>query len=80
MPLQDSGMDRRYMIKQFIAVVQNRWGQRFMVFRTGEEKYYYFDPIDRYGCSGCAGFPVRKTDLRRPIASALAHGWGNVCL
>jgi hypothetical protein len=73
-------MDRRYMIKQYVAVVQNQRGQRFMVFRTGDDHFYYFDPLDEAGCSRCCGVPVRKTDLARPIARALAHGWGNAGL
>ena len=68
---------RAYMVKNYVAVVQNRRGQKFMVFRTGDEKYYLFDPLRPDGTSGCVGFPVRKTCLRREIASALAHGWGN---
>lgn len=73
-------MGRRYMVQQYVAVVQSRFGQRFMVYRTGDDKYYYFDPLDRDGCSTCTGFPVQKTRLVRPLASALAHGWGNACL
>lgn len=70
-------MDPRYQVKQYVAVVQNRRGQRFMVFRTGDEKYYLFAPLDADGCVSTYQFPVRKTNLRREIASALAHGWGN---
>ena len=73
-------MDRRYMVKQYVAVVQNHRGRRFMVFCTGDDRYYLFDPLDRDGCSLCTGFPVKKTDLRRDLRSALAHGWGNVLL
>jgi len=68
---------RRYMVKQYIAVVQNRRGQRFMVFQSGDEKYYLFAPMDRDGCCATFQFPVRKTELRREMASALRHGWGN---
>ena len=70
----------RYGVKQYVAVVQNRRGQKFMVFQTGDAKYYLFDPLRPDGTSGCIGFPVKKTDLRRDIASALAHGWGNAGL
>jgi len=70
-------MDRQYMVKQYVAVVKSRTGQRFMVFRTGDEKYYLFDPIDKDGCSYCRGFPVLKADLRSEIRRALSHGWGN---
>lgn len=71
---------RAFMVKQYVAVVQSRSGQKFMVFRTGDEKYYLFDPLRPDGTSGCMAFPVRKTSLRRDIASALAHGWGNAGL
>jgi hypothetical protein len=70
-------MDRRYMVKQYVAVVQNRFGQRFMVFRTGDEQFYLFDPLDRGGCSTCRGFPVERARLRDALRRALAHGWGN---
>lgn len=73
-------MDPRYMVKQYVAVVQSWIGQKFMVFQSGDDRYYYFDPLDRDGCSCCNGFPVKKTDLRRSIARALAHGWGNATL
>ena len=68
---------RAYMVKQYIAVVRNRRGAKFMVFNSGDEKYYLFCPLDRDGCQGTNQFPVRKTELRRDIRSALAHGWGN---
>ena len=64
-------------VKQYVAVVANGWGQRFRVFTTGDPKFYLFDPIDEHGCSLCMGFPVRKSDLRKDLRSALAHGWGN---
>ena len=70
--------DRRLMVKQYVAIVQNQRGQKFRVFRTGDDKYYLFDPlIPGTDCSGLVPFPVRKTSLRREIASALAHGVGN---
>lgn len=71
-------MDRRYMVKQYVAQVRSRTGQYFRVFQTGEEKYYLFDPLDgKDGCSRCNGFPVVKRDLRPDLRRALAHGWGN---
>ena len=80
--LRDDGtpMDRRYMVKNYVAVVQNPWGTKMMVFRSGDEKYYLFCPLDKDGCQGPVQFPVRKTELRRDIARALAHGWGNASL
>lgn len=68
---------RAYMVKQYVAVVANQRGQRFRVFTTGDEKFYYFDPLGPDDCSGCIGFPVRKADLRREIRVALAKGVGN---
>ena len=70
-------MDRRYQVKQYVAVVQNTRGTRFMVFKTGDEKYYLFCPVTPEGTLDTFQFPVRKTELARPIASALAHGYGN---
>lgn len=71
-------MTRAYMVKQYVAVVQNSRGTKFMVFQTGDEKFYLFSPLDPSGCVAAGmQFPVRKTDLRGEIRSALAHGWGN---
>lgn len=72
-------MSRAYMVKQYVAVVQNRRGQKFMVFKTGDDKFYLFCPLHN-GCLSTTQFPVRKTALRREIASALAHGWGNALI
>jgi hypothetical protein len=70
-------MDQRYMVKQYVAVVKNERGVRFRVFETGDSKFYLFDPLDKYDCSTCCQFPVRKSELRPDIRRALAHGWGN---
>lgn len=74
-PLRDYG--RRFGVKQFVARVQSRTGQRFNVFTSGDKKFYIFDPIDRNGCSGCISFPVLRTALRPDVRQALRHGWGN---
>jgi hypothetical protein len=66
-----------YGVKQFVARIKNARGQRFNVFTTGDDKYYFFDPIDRFDCSYCMGFPVLKKNLRDDIRRALRHGWGN---
>jgi hypothetical protein len=66
-----------YMVKQYVAVVKSRTGQRFRVFETGDPKFYLFDPLDKDDCSGCIQFPVRKADLRPDIRRALSHGYGN---
>jgi len=67
-------------VKQFVAVVQNRRGGKFMVFATGSSKHYLFSPLDQYGCATCMSFPVLKANLRPEIRRALAHGWGNASL
>lgn len=73
-----SDMDCRMMVKQYVAVVANKRGQRFRVCNSGDEKWYVFDPlIPGTDCSGCIPFPVLKTSLKRPLASALRAGWGN---
>ena len=72
-------MDRRYQVKQYVAVVQNRRGSRFMVFRTGDDRWYLFAQL--YPGPGLIQtglqFPVEKSNLRDDIRRALAHGWGN---
>lgn len=74
-------MDRRFMVKQYIAVVENAWGTKLMVFQSGDEKYYLFCPLDPDGCQAAGlQFPVRKTDLRKEIRAMLAHGCGNTIL
>jgi hypothetical protein len=70
-------MDRRYMVKQYVAELQGKYG-RFRVYRTGDDKYYLFDPLDKDDCSGCIAFPVLKADLKKDVRRALAHGWGHV--
>jgi hypothetical protein len=71
--------DRRMMVQKYVAVVQNRRGSRFMVFQTGDEKYYLFSQL--YPGPGLIAtglqFPVEKKNLRDDIRRALAHGWGN---
>lgn len=72
-------MDRRYGVMQFVAVVQNSDGMRFMVFRSGDPKYYLFSqllPGPGLVASGLQ-WPVLKSRLREDIKRALANGWGN---
>lgn len=71
-------MDRRYGVKQYIAIVKNGDGMRFMVFATGDTKYYLFSQLYP-GTLSATGlqFPVLKSRLRDDIKSALTHGWGN---
>lgn len=71
-------MDPRYQVKQFVSRLRSpSTGARFNVFKTGDEKYYLFDPIDKDGCSYCNSFPVKKSDLLPEYRRALTHGWGN---
>jgi hypothetical protein len=65
------------MVKQYVAVVRSRWGQRFRVFKTGDDRWYLFDPLDKDDCSTCSQFPVLKSSLRSDIRRALSHGVGN---
>lgn len=61
---------RELMVKQFVGDLHTPRGV-FRVFETGDEKFYLFDPLDPFGCSGCIGFPVRKTDLKPAIRRLL---------
>lgn len=63
--------------KQYVAVVMGRFGIRFRVYTTGDDKFYLFDPLDAQDCSMCNALPVRKSDLKPDIRRALAHGYGN---
>jgi len=69
-------MDRRYQVMQYVAVVKSTWG-RFRVFTCGDLAFYLFSQIDPDGCDTGLQFPVKRSDLRREVRSALAHGWGN---
>jgi hypothetical protein len=67
-----------YGVKKYVAVVRSPvTGVRFRVFTTGDDRYYLFDALDPRGCSWGLQFPVLKKSLRRDIARALRHGWGN---
>lgn len=68
----------KYGIKQYVAVVRNGRGIRFMVFETGDPKYYMFSQlIGETSVSSGLMFPVLKKRLRDDIRRALRHGWGN---
>lgn len=60
--------DPRYQVKQFVAVVANGAGTRFMVFETGDAKHYLFTALGPDGDVGSVSVPVRKTDLRTDCA------------
>jgi hypothetical protein len=63
-------------VKQYVAVVENSRGTKFMVFETGDPKYYLFSVL-KDGCQGGLMFPVRKMELRPDIRKALKAGYGN---
>ena len=65
-----------YMVKQYVAVVQNKRGVKFAVFKTGSEKHYLFSCVKDGVFTGLQ-FPVLKKDLNPEIKRALNHGWGN---
>jgi len=67
--------DNRFQVKQLVAVVKNNDGHRFAVYKTGDESYYFFQLIIDGTMSSDICFPVRKTELRKEIRSALANGW-----
>ena len=67
------------MVKQYVGVIQSpTTGQRFMVFKTGDEKYYLFSQLypETLTTTGWQ-FPVLKKDLLPNYRRALSHGWGN---
>lgn len=69
-------MDIRYQVKQFVAKVETT-RSAFFVFMTGDPKYYWFQQLNpQTGCVTNLGFPVKKSDLRKDVASGLKHGWG----
>lgn len=72
-------MDRASMVKQWVGEITGSRGQRFRVFTTGDDKYYYFDPIDpKTGCSGCIGFPVLKSRIKRGSLQVYPKAYGRV--
>jgi hypothetical protein len=67
-------------VKQWVAVIKNSRGVRFVVFTTGDDKYYLFSalrgPAPGVEFTGVQ-FPVLRKNLRKDIRYALAHGYGN---
>ncbi len=61
------------MVRQFVAEVNGAFGSRWCVFTTGDDRYYMFVLTQNPDISK----PVRKSDLRPDVRSALAHGWGH---
>ncbi|MEV7264683.1 hypothetical protein AB0N38_14135 [Micromonospora aurantiaca] len=60
-------------VKQFVAEVNGRFGFRFRVFITGDDRYYLFVCVQNSDIT----VPVRKADLRADVRAALRHGWGH---
>jgi hypothetical protein len=62
-----------------LAVVKNSRGSRFMVFKTGDDRWYLFSQLYPGPTLIQTGlqFPVEKKELRDDIRRALANGWGN---
>ena len=69
-------MNKEMQVKQYVAVVQGNWG-KFMVFETGNPKFYLFSALDKLGCQTGLQFPVLKANLINLLKKALRHGWGN---
>lgn len=68
-------MDMRYQVKQYVGFVANERGCPWMVFETGDEKYYLFCQCYP-GTTMQTGLnhPVKKTDLQNDVKKALANG------
>jgi hypothetical protein len=71
------GFEVNMMPKQYVAVVQNGDGKKFMVFETRDPRFYLFSTISKDGIQGGIQFPVRKSDLRDDIRRMLRNGCGN---
>ena len=68
-----------YQIKQFVAIVKNCFGDKFMVFKTGNSKYYLFSVV-KNGIQIGVQFPVLIKDLNKDIKKMLNCGCGNTIL
>lgn len=71
---------RALMVKQFVACVANGRGEKFLVFRTGDDTRYLFRPVGPGSTLSTLSFPVRKADLRPEIRRMLANASGNATL
>lgn len=67
-------------VKQFVACVANSTGLKFLVYRTGSDKHYLFQPVGPDKTVSTFSFPVRKADLRPAIRAMLNNGCGNATL
>lgn len=66
-------MAPEFQVIQYVAELNGSFGCRFRVFRTGSGRHYLFVCVQNPDIA----FPVLKTDLRRDVRSALAHGVGH---
>lgn len=75
----DTTFSPAMQVKQYVAIVKNpSTGTRFMVFETGDPKFYLFSQLfPKTDISTGLQFPVLKVDLEPDVKRALAHGWGN---
>ena len=76
MKTRGGSYDVRYQVKQFVAVVRGSFA-RFMVFETGDPKFYFFQQIDADGNATALQWPVEKSRLRDDLRRSLRHGVGN---
>jgi hypothetical protein len=69
------GYDPRCQVKQYVGVITNARGASWMVFETGDGKFYLFSQLHP-GTLNATGlqFPVRKADLQPDVAKCLRHG------
>lgn len=67
-----TGFRPEMQVKQYVAEVSGQFGFRFRVFTTGSDRHYLFVCAQ----TSAIQFPVKKTDLRRDVRSALASGRG----
>ena len=63
------------MVKQYVARYDSRW-TRWLVFRTGDDRWYLFCAVDANLSDTGVHVPVRRSDLVPEARRALAHGCG----
>ncbi len=71
--------DPRYGVTKFIGIIHNNCGTRFLVFETGDPKFYLFNILLPFAnCIICStiSFAVRKGTLRDDVRTNLARGFG----
>lgn len=68
-------MDQRYQVKQYVGLVINSRGCPWLVFETGDPKFYLFcqcypETTTQTGLNNA----VKKTDLQDDVKRALRRG------